>query len=65
MYDLTSNEWKYKILWKQRKKCLLWLKMIACWINIMKFGTRLKKTLNTKFQSMPVYDEKYIKAEVK
>ena len=31
----------------------------------MKFGTRLKKTLNTKFQSMPVYDEKYIKAEVK
>ena len=25
------------------KKYLLWLTMIACWINIMKFGTRLKR----------------------
>ena len=34
-------------------------KMIACWINIMKFGTKL----NTKFHSMPVYDKKNIKAK--
>ena len=39
--------------------------MITCWINITKCGTRLKKALNTKFQSMPVYNEKYIKAKVR
>ena len=26
---------------------------------------KIKKTLNTKFDSMPVYDKKYIKAKVK
>ena len=26
---------------------------------------KIKKTLNIKFHSMPVYDEKYIKAKVK
>ena len=26
---------------------------------------KIKKTLNIKFHSMPVYDEKYIKANVK
>ena len=26
------------------KKCLLWLKMTMCWINTIKFGTRLKKS---------------------
>ena len=26
---------------------------------------KIKKTLNTKFHSMPVYDEKYIKAKVR
>ena len=26
---------------------------------------RIKKTLNIKFHSMPVYDEKYIKAKVR
>ena len=29
----------------------------------MKFGVRLKKTLNIKFHSMPVYDETYIKVK--
>ena len=31
----------------------------------MKFGVRLKKTLNIKFHSMPVYDETYIKVKVR
>ena len=26
---------------------------------------KIKKTLNIKFHSMPVYDEKYVKAKVK
>ena len=31
----------------------------------MKFGVRLKKKLNIKFHSMPVYDGTYIKVKVK
>ena len=31
----------------------------------MKFGVRLKKKLNIKFHSMPVYDETYIKVKVR
>ena len=27
-----------------RKTCLLWLKMTMCWINPIKFGTKLKKS---------------------
>ena len=26
------------------KKCLLWSKMMMCWINTIKFGTRWKKS---------------------
>ena len=36
-----------------------------CWINPMKFRTRLKRTKHKKFHSMPVYNEKYIKVEVR
>ena len=39
-------------------------KNMMCWINTMKFGTRLK-TLNIKLHSIPVYDEKYMKAKVR
>ena len=31
----------------------------------MKFGARLKKSLNIKFHSMLIYDEIYIKAKVR
>ena len=31
----------------------------------MKLGIKIKKTLNIKFHSMPVYDLKYIKTKVK
>ena len=34
-------------------------------INAMKFWNKIKKTLNIKFHSMPVYDEKQIKAKVR
>ena len=34
-----------------------------CGINIINFGTRLKRQF--KFHSMLVYDEKYIKAKVR
>ena len=34
--------------------------MIVYWLNITKFGT-----LNTKFHTMPIYDEQYIKSKVR
>ena len=46
------------------RKCLLWLKMIVYCLNILKFGTKIK-TLKLQFQSIPVYDEKHIKAKAK
>ena len=33
-------------------------------ITSIYYTTNVKKTLNIKFHSMPVYDEKYIKAKV-
>ena len=41
------------------KTCFLWLnKYNEIW-------NKIKKTLNTKFHTIPVYDEKYIKAKVR
>ena len=31
----------------------------------MKFGTKLKEKLNNEFHSMPVYDQRYLKAKVR
>ena len=32
----------------------------VCVQNTLKFGTKLKKLLNTRFHSQPIYDDKYI-----
>ena len=34
-------------------------------INTMKSGTKLKKKLNIKFHSQPIYNQKYLKAKVR
>ena len=34
-------------------------------VQYKKIWNKIKKTLNIKFHSMPVYDEKYIKAKVR
>ena len=47
------------------KECLSLSKMIVYWLNIIKIWNKIKKTLNMKFHSNPVYDEKYIKAKVR
>ena len=44
------------------KICVLELKMLLYWQNIMKFGRKLKKNPSMKFYSKPVCDEKYVKA---
>ena len=35
------------------------------WVKYNEIWKTVKKTLNIKFHSMPVYDEKYIKSKVK
>ena len=39
--------------------------MTKCWINITKFGVRLKINWDIKVHSELVYEEKYIKAKVR
>ena len=46
------------------KNCLLKLKMKVYFLNVIKYGTKLK-TLNIKFHIQIIYDEKYIKNKVK
>ena len=45
------------------KNCLLKLKMKVYFLNIIKYGTKLK-TLNIRFHIQLIYDEKYIKNKV-
>ena len=46
------------------KICLLKLKMKVYILNTLK-PEKIKKSLNTKFHSQPIYDDKYIKTKVK
>ena len=39
--------------------------MMMYWINIIKFEARFQTHLNIQFYSMPVCDEKYLKAKVR
>ena len=65
MYYLTSNEWIHKIFWKQRQKRLSWLKWWCAGYTYNEIWDKVKNTLNIKFHSVPVYDEKYRKARVR
>ena len=64
MYYFASNEWIHKIRWKQWKK----LKMVTKDDDVLdkynEIWNKIKKALNIKFHSIPVYDEKYIKPKV-
>ena len=37
----------------------------SVWVKYNEIWNKIKNTLNITFYSMPVYDEKYIKAKVK
>ena len=47
------------------KNTSLLLKYGSVLVKYIEIWNNVKKTLNAKFQSMPVYDEKYIKAKIK
>ena len=57
MYYLTSNEWIHKILSKQWQQHVL--------DKYDKIWDKTKKTLNIKFRSKLVYNEKYRKSKVR
>ena len=73
MYYFALNERIHKIFWKSRQKDVFyhwrWLVMIEnYWSVLVKYNelwNKIKKALNIKFDSMPVYDEKLIKATIK
>ena len=46
------------------KMCLLKLKM-KVYLKYTEIWNKIKKLLNTRFHSQPIYDEKYIKTKVK
>ena len=56
MYYLISNEWIHKIIWKREQDDDVLDKYNEIW-------DKIKETLNIKFHSIPVYDEKCIKAK--
>ena len=65
MYYFTSNQWIHKILENGRKNNSFLIEDDDVLDKYNKVWNIIKKTLNIKFQSMPVYDEKYIKAKVR
>ena len=65
MYYLTSNDWMHKVFWKRRKNMSFVIKDDYVLDKYNEIWDKIKETLNIKFHSMPVYDEKYIKAKVR
>ena len=47
------------------KECPLKLKIMTYFLEYNKIWSEIKKTLNIKVHSQPIYDEKYIKTKVK
>ena len=62
MYFLTSNEWIHKIFWKWWKNTSFVIKEDDVFDKYIEIWNKI---LDIKFHSLPVYDEKYLKAEVR
>ena len=65
MYYLTSNEWVHEILLKRWQKHVFYNQRWWCLDKYNAIWDKIKETLNIKFHSLPVYDEKYLKAKVR
>ena len=63
MYYITSNEWIHKILFENGGKNMSFIiKNDNLLDKYNKIWGKTKETLNIKFHTVLVYDEKYIKA---
>ena len=63
MNYLTSNEWMHKINGGKNKSFVIKDDDLLDKYN--EIWKKIRNKLNTKFHSMPVYDEKYRKAKVR
>ena len=50
---------------ENRVKSMFFFRLVTNFIKYNEICNKSKKTSNTKFYSMPVYDEKYIKAKAR
>ena len=66
MNYLTLNDWIHKKYFENGGKNMSFLVKDEMWLDkYNEIWDRIKETLNIKFNSMPIYDEKYIKAKVR
>ena len=65
MYYLTSNEWYIKYFKNGSKNMSFMTEDDRVLDKYTEIWYKIKKVLNIKFHSMPLYDEKYIKAKVR
>ena len=65
MHDLTLNEWIQKYFGNRDKNISFVIKDDDVLDNCNEIWSKIKKALNIKFHSMPVYDEKYMDAKVR
>ena len=65
MHYLTSNDWIHKIFENGGKNMSFVIKDDYVLDKYNEIWDKIKEKLNIKFHSMPVYDEKYIKAKVR
>ena len=65
MHYLTTNEWIQKYIENGGKNMFFVIKNDDVLDKYNEIWDKNKTDLNIKFYSMPVYDEKYIKAKVR
>ena len=65
MYYFTSNEWYIKYFKNGSKNMSFMTEDDRVLDKYTEIWYKIKKVLNIKFHSMPLYDEKYIKAKVR
>ena len=65
MHDLTLNEWIQKYFGNRDKNISFVIKDDDVLDNCNEIWSKIKKALNIKFHSMPVYDEIYMEAKVR
>ena len=65
MYYLTSNEWYIKYFKNGSKNMSFMTEDDRVLDKYTEIWYKIKKVLKIKFHSMPLYDEKYIKAKVR
>ena len=63
--DDIVRPWCIKYFENSRKNMSFIIKDDSVLVKYNKIWIKIKETLNTKFYSMPVYDEKYMKVKVR